>query len=83
MKSKRRSDAGIPDRARCGDDLLARIEEMGNKSLAGSSDGNGYMELLRACASEIVRLRGELLGIAYKIEDRENRRKYQLHTSTK
>ena len=72
---RRMSDGEIPDRARCGDDLLARIDELTvGKVDDEGSDGNGWRFLLLACGREIGRLRAELRGIAAKIQSNETRR---------
>ena len=67
------SDPAVPDRARYGDDLLARIDELtiGKES---SNEPDGWRPLLLACAAEIGRLRAELVGIAAWIERNETKR---------
>lgn len=73
---RRASDSEIPDRARCGDDLLARIDELTvGKVDEGGGDGNGWRFLLLACGREIGRLRAELQGIADVIASNEARRR--------
>ena len=63
------SNPDIPDRARMGDDLLARIDELTHGNVDETS------ELLVACASEIGRLRAELVGTADRIQRQEERRR--------
>lgn len=76
MPKKRYSDPNIPDGARCGDDLLARINELiEGLSVDECHDGNGWRYLLVACRDEIERLRDELISIAVQIENREQDRK--------
>lgn len=64
------SDPEIPDRARTGDDLLARIDEL-TKTLPDGADGNGWRYLLFACGAEIGRLRGEVIRLQYQIDELE------------
>ena len=72
---RKRSNPDIPDRARMGDDLLSRIEEMTYRTPNVEDDsGNGWRSLLLACASEIGRLRAELVGTADRIQRQEERR---------
>jgi len=69
------SDPEIPDRARTGDDLLARIDELTvGKIPDGVDGGNGWRFLLIACGREIGRLRAELRGIAFRIQQNESSR---------
>jgi hypothetical protein len=51
------SDPNIPDIARNGDDLLARIDELASVRDLSGADGNGWIFLLLACKDEILRLR--------------------------
>lgn len=67
------SDPLLPDRARTGDDLLTRIDEL-TESLDAEAT-HGWRPLLVACGREIGHLRAELLGIARRIERQEQQRK--------
>ena len=64
------SDPYTPDRARYGDDLLRRIDELTVGKDLGV-DGNGWRNLLLACGAEIGRLRADLRGIAHHIDINE------------
>lgn len=65
------SNFHIPDIARAGDDLLARIDEL-TVGKIGQDDRDGWRCLLLACGKEIGRLRSELKGIAFRIERNED-----------
>lgn len=70
------SDPETPDLARCGNDLLDRIDELTEcvrerDYSSSKADGNGWRCLLVACRREIVRLRAELMGIADRIHNKE------------
>lgn len=69
------SDPELPDLARCGNDLLDRIDELTECVRDGSrGDGNGWRCVLLAARREITRLRAELMGIADRIHNRERLR---------
>lgn len=74
-RKRNASDPVIPDVARCGDDLLARIDELTEGKIPEDCDGNGWRCVLKAAGAEIGRLRGQLLGIAHRIENAEERRR--------
>lgn len=60
MTNPLESDPTTPDRDRCGEDLLARIDELTTESkLADYPDGNGWRFLLTACQRELTRLTRE------------------------
>lgn len=63
------SDPSMPDRARFGDDLLLRIDELTVGRIPEGGDGNGWRPLLVACGREI-----ELRGIAERIRQNEEKR---------
>lgn len=52
-----KSDTSIKDSNRTGDDLLARIDELLDARTFLMEGGDGWIYLLRACSSEIRRLR--------------------------
>lgn len=71
MTMSKQSDPDIPDLARYGDDLLARIDELTSRDLG--SDGNGWRNLLLAAGCEIGRLRAILSGIEGWIQEHQRK----------
>lgn len=74
-RTRKASDPELPDIARFGDDLLARIDELTDGKIPEDCNGNGWRCVLKAAGAEIGRLRGQLLGIAHRIENAEEKRR--------